>query len=269
MVRPGDHRDFVQRLTRFRRFQDLQLPVEQFSREFESGAPTLQNAFHSMLAVYTRICAKQVCVEKTPQHLHFVETLSDWYPEARFINMVRDGRDVALSLRKAKFCQFPLRHACLQWKHCIAIARTLERQLGERWMNVRMEDLVQNSADTMQQIMRFLGLRFEPRQLIAGTPQHVFRDWEQDWKGESQQPINPQKIGLFRQEACESEVQMMELLLARELGALGYPHPTVRNSSILGHLRMRAYVAAFSLANTPFAKRLRIALQRAKLKAYL
>jgi hypothetical protein len=260
-LRPSTHDEFFARLKEAPRFIDLGIPHERFLTVFKLGEASFQNAFDSMLSVYTQESKKQFCVEKTPQHLHFVSTLNEWYPNARFIHVIRDGRDVALSLRKVKFGQILLKNGCLSWKQSIAKAKEFKRQLGERWLDIRMEDLISDPIGTVQQAMKFLELPFEPHQLSTDTPTRVFREWEGDWKAESQKPINPEKIAIFRKEATAPEIRLMDMIMRKELAQLDYPPSGVPDAPLLDRFMLRAYVTTFLLANTPLAIRIRSILR--------
>jgi hypothetical protein len=258
--RPIDHDAMIDRLKTFSRFGDLQLPFAEFTAEFRRGSATFQNAFHAMLAMYTKKSRKQICIAKSPQHLDFAETLNRWYPDARFIHMIRDGRDVALSLRKVQFARYPLRHGCLIWKRALARGRNLEHKRGHRWLNVRMEDLIANPPAVVGRVMDFLELPFEPAQLSATSHRQVFPEREREFKAESQQPINPQKISCFRTEGTPDEIRLMDLILARDLSALGFPDSEIRTSSRIDDFLLRVYAAAFSVVNTRPVIRLRALL---------
>jgi hypothetical protein len=56
-------------------------------------------------AVFDGFVARQgvadpVLVEKTPLHIRYAEQLLRWYPEAKIVEVVRDGRDVCASMRR-------------------------------------------------------------------------------------------------------------------------------------------------------------------------
>jgi hypothetical protein len=252
----------VGRLNGWNRFTDLQLPLENFRARLVCGEPTVRHAFDSLLMAYLQNEQKEFCIEKSPEHLFFAETLSRWYPQARFLHLIRDGRDVSVSLRDCPFSRMPLRHGCLHWKRCLAQAKSLERALGERWLNVRMEDLVFDPESVVQTIMRFFGLAFEPGQLAATVERNVYRSWEQAWKGDTQGGIDPRKVGRFRAAASPQEIRMMEMLLAHELRAKGYASCNLP-TTMPRRIALSAWAYAFSVGNSPGVKR-----WRAKLKSW-
>lgn len=132
-------------------------------------------------------------VEKTPRNVFIAEHLSRWYPDALFIGLIRDGRDVATSWAQRPWFGSEIRQRRFEpggyrygprphfWVEAERIseferATTLHRCMWgwrahtEGWINlttrlprsrrveVRYEDLVQRSGDTANRLAEFLDL---------------------------------------------------------------------------------------------------------------
>ncbi len=95
--------------------------------------------------------------DKTPGYLLHMEAIQDLLPEARFVHLVRDGRDVALSIRPLWFGPDTLEEAALWWQERIVLAR---RQAGalRHYLEVRYEDLVTETAAVLRRICDFVEL---------------------------------------------------------------------------------------------------------------
>jgi hypothetical protein len=111
-------------------------------------------------------------------------------PDALFVHIVRDGRDVALSLDKLGWSRpLPwdrnggLVAAALQWQWMLRKGRGSAPALGGDYTEVRFEDLVRSPQETLATLGRFLDhdLDYERiREVAIGavrTPSSSFGDW--------------------------------------------------------------------------------------------
>jgi hypothetical protein len=89
-------------------------------------------------------------VEKSPWHLHELRLIAEVLPEARFVYVLRDGRDVAISLLEARrsWSGFGtsdpdevVTEAATSWSNGCALAAAASPELGERMLEVRYERL--------------------------------------------------------------------------------------------------------------------------------
>lgn len=94
---------------------------------------------------------------KTPDYSIYARELHELFPDAKFIHMIRDGRDVALSLYRCDFGpKSPIqgaRHWATRAKTLIDYGRTLPE---ETYMELRYEHLVQNPEDAFERIINFI-----------------------------------------------------------------------------------------------------------------
>ena len=86
------------------------------------------------------------------------------FPEAQFLHIIRDPRDIALSLEKRQWSRpLPwdkdkaLLAAGLYWEWIVRKGREYGAQLSSRYLEVRYEALVQNPRETLAPVGRFLG----------------------------------------------------------------------------------------------------------------
>lgn len=112
----------------------------------------------------TSRAAKRRWVEKTPHHIHHIAALLDRFGDARVIVMMRDGRDVACSLR-ARSGDFAA--GVHRWLDDNAAAA---RFAGDtRVLFVKYEDLVSDRERQLRRVCDFLGEPFEPQLLAHHT----------------------------------------------------------------------------------------------------
>lgn len=107
--------------------------------------------------------------DKTPLYMQHLGLLERLFPDARFVHLVRDGRDAALS-----FLSMPsgvvtegwghprdVRGFACQWATEVRAARRLGERIGpERYLELRYEALVADPAAELERICAFAGLDY-------------------------------------------------------------------------------------------------------------
>jgi protein O-GlcNAc transferase len=121
-------------------------------------------------------------LEKTPRHVHRIGRIFRLFPKAQIIGMMRDGRDVACSIRKRNG---NLEQGVRRWlKDC----KALEEYMNDpRLMVVRYEDLVLKSENTIGKILEFLNESGDPKKLLEDQS-------AVSWSGASPVPAAERKL---------------------------------------------------------------------------
>jgi|GEM_PF-5877429 len=108
-------------------------------------------------------------VEKTPQHIFFIKELSIWYPDAKFIYIVRNPVDVISSyIGRADFSKNHKKIA-VEWSEGNRIASLCMNTLGDRIINVKYEDIIESPSSSIKKIFQFIGADFEEAYLNVGN----------------------------------------------------------------------------------------------------
>jgi hypothetical protein len=104
--------------------------------------------------------------DKTPAYSPIWERIAALFPEALFLHLIRDGRDVSSSLARVGWHGSSEYERALYWASRVALAQDCLRRLGPaRCRLVRYEDLVRQPRSTLDGICRFLGEGFDPAML--------------------------------------------------------------------------------------------------------
>lgn len=245
---------FLEDLLRYSRFQRWGLPEEEVREAFAASPPrTVADAVRRAFAVYARHQGKARYGDKTPEYVMHLPTLARLFPEARFVHLVRDGRDVTLSYLDVRFGPSTVAESALLWKRFVREGRVAGRALGaDRYLELRYEDLVDDPERELHRICAFVDLRYDDAMLryferaeevVSGVvsrrghrniflpPTSGLRDWRRD--------MRPRDVAVF------------EAVAADLLEELGYELGTGR---IPGARRLRA-------------GRLRVPAERAALRA--
>ena len=155
------------------------------------GLPVLwtEAEFHEFLRgfldrVYTKVIAAKAAathiLDKHPQYSQFVEDIHFFIPGARFIHVIRDGRDVAVSLAAASrqmgwFAREPLPDYGAFWKRELLAARKASGYTG-RYLEVRYEELSASPASALKSVFGFCGLAASDELVAAIVEKHKFEN---------------------------------------------------------------------------------------------
>lgn len=214
----------IQFLTTATRARDLGVDSEALCAAFtDHTRVSHRQLLASLLDVYRRRQGKPLVGEKSPVHQFHLRTLAAWYPEARFIVMVRDGRDVIESLGRTPWGAKSRLWLAREWAHRDWQVKGDLRQLPGRVLVVRFEDLLADPPAVLARVMTFLGLGFEPAQLEP-TQSALVPGWEREWKGNVNTALDPDRAYAWRR-APASDALMTSYLMRPALRRHGYETP--------------------------------------------
>jgi hypothetical protein len=164
-------REFAGNLIHFPRqapaWQDFGISATQFFHALDSlptdaGLPDVLRLFYR---TYAARFGKTRGGDKTPTYLLHMPAVASVLPESRFIHIVRDGRDVALSWRETWFAPSrSIPEIVKRWGEMIRTARN--QASGINYLEIRYDDLIRSPADTLACICDFIGLDFQPGMLL-------------------------------------------------------------------------------------------------------
>jgi hypothetical protein len=177
--------------------------------------------------------------DKTPGYVKQMREIQEYLPEARFIHLIRDGRDVALSILKQSFGPDTVEAAAQKWRDRILRGRAQQPYLGF-YMEVKFEDIVTDTEATLRRICEFIDLDFDPamlgyhqtaqqrlqekaRELPRGPgrdPQSAERRLKSHEK--TFEPPNPEMIGGWKRKMSPADRRTYEAIAGDLLADLGY-----------------------------------------------
>jgi hypothetical protein len=161
--------------------------------------------------------------DKTPLYLRYVDVLAEIWPEARFVVLVRDGRDVALSVMRLPFGANNVWAAASAWADGIRLGREAERVHAGKVLTVRYEDLVADPPAHVERLCGFLDLTYEPDMLAIenSDPAKIVQD-QAGWFTSTRAGINTTAVGKWRRELSSRQQRVFGAVAGEELRELGY-----------------------------------------------
>jgi hypothetical protein len=161
--------------------------------------------------------------DKTPYYGMHIPKLLEWFPDAQFIHLVRDGRDVALSLfaRRHDFGVYNTYYAGKYWQQFVEATHEHGAKLDPaQYLEIRYEDLVAEPRAASQRICAFLGeefseavVDFKPAGQAGKTPL-------------LQKPVQADNAGKWRRALAPRQIRYFEAAAGTTLERFGYPLAT-------------------------------------------
>lgn len=147
-------------------WQDFRIPSAAWREALEDTEPfSPANAFRAFYRLYAARFSKTRWGDKTPGYVFSMRQIEEMLPESRFIHLIRDGRDVALSWRKTWFAPGQdMKTLASHWKQSV-LAGLDSRKGGGHYLDIRYEDLIQDTASVLQRICNYISLDFQPAML--------------------------------------------------------------------------------------------------------
>jgi sulfotransferase family protein len=167
-------RELLRRLLAEPRFHKLGLAAERVADLMGEGRPKHYARFVTELFdLHGEVRGKRLVGEKTPGYVRHLETLNELWPHAKIIHLIRDGRDVALSLldrtrsqraawRLPTWEEDPVTTAALYWEWNVRLGREAGARLGsERYHELSYESLVADSQRECERMCAFLRVPYD------------------------------------------------------------------------------------------------------------
>lgn len=157
---------FEERLWAWQRFRRWGLDRPAVRAALDAGRPaTVPDALRAVYAQYAAVNGKTRYGDKTPLYVKHMPEIAAAFPEARFVHVIRDGRDVALSIVDAHFGPSRIGPAADLWRRRVEAGRAAGRALGDRYTEIRYEQLVADPERVIRAVADFIALDFDPAML--------------------------------------------------------------------------------------------------------
>ena len=162
----GLRKKFFHSLTNFGEpvsvWPDFEISVEDFWAALTTINPfNIPDGYRAFYRLYAARFGKPRWGDKTPTYCLHLDAIRRILPEARFIHIIRDGRDAALSLRKMWFSPgWEIETQAAYWRKCVLAARKAGAGRPD-YIEVRYEDLILKTKETLEPICEHAGLSFD------------------------------------------------------------------------------------------------------------
>ena len=192
-----------------------------------------RDLINGLFSSHLQANGKRRWAEKTPHNLLYIRQLSRIFPEARFVHVLRDGRDVAASLVEMQWFDIKskqkiwytenIRNAAIYWKEIVSGIRKAAVDAGVwgRYAELRYEDMIVDPKENLEELMNFLGEEWDDRLLDYYNQVHELPE------GESSSPqvkksLYTSSIGRWKQSFTDEDRRIFKETAGELLVELEY-----------------------------------------------
>jgi hypothetical protein len=231
---------FVAALTSHERWPIFHIPADLLAERIARMDPfSPGEGLRAFFHLYAEKFGKPRWGDKSPGYSRYMLLIQELLPEARFIHLIRDGRDIALSVAKLRQNADPdtLARAAELWVLRIATARAQVKHLGH-YLEIRYEDLILDPESTLGAVAAFIALPWNPAMLtyhensaermseLFAAPASILNRRGGDPTTIHQLTAKPpqrDRIGVWRREMSATDQARFVEIAGEGLQEFGYP----------------------------------------------
>jgi hypothetical protein len=227
-------RAFLETVLSHRRWTDLHIEEDLLAQRIAAIEPfDFGEAVRALYGLYAEKFGKSRWGDKTPQYRNRMRVIQELLPEAHFIHIIRDGRDVALSVKDLWFGASSVEEAARRWRRGIEKARRQSKKLPH-YLEIRYEDLVCETEPALKKICSFIDLPWNQSMLdyhktAEERMSELYRDRHGIRKEEyraifslTTEPPQRDRVGRWRQEMTTVDRERFEAIAGDTLRKLNY-----------------------------------------------
>ncbi len=194
----------------------------------------------ALFDLYGSRAGKPVVGDKTPSYVRSIGLLHRLFADARFVHIIRDGRDVTLSIldwpkgsrvvgRFSTWADDPVTTSALWWEWSLRRAREAASKLPPRlYYEIRYESVIGEPEQAVTALCEFLGVAYDAAMLAFHRGREI-----DDPQLDAKDAWRPITAGLrdWRQQMTRDQLERFEASAGDLLDELGYPRGCSRVSS--------------------------------------
>lgn len=225
--------------------------LTQWDHEFDAqrikaaiNGNSLESIFNAIYGDYAKGKGKTRWADKS-DYLDRMHMIIKIFPKAKFIHIIRDGRDVANSVLKLPWGPKDLIGAAEWWNEYIRLARCVGAVLGEdTYTEVRYEDLVEAPEKELRRLCEFVGEKFEDSMLNYHQSSSVaIPESRKAQHHNSGEPPKKSRTYAWKKEMSDTHVDMFSDYAKHSLKSLGYEVPQRKNKALFVKLaKMKIFI---------------------------
>jgi len=207
--------------------QDLGLSKDELERIWRgvSTAPSAAppDLLQALLSTYAERTGAEAWGEKTPDHLAHVPEMFEDFPRAVVLAIVRDPRDVCLSLRGLPWNYDSPPESAWKWRRYARRTERYAELFSSQFREVRYEQLLETPERVLRDVLNWIGAPFEEGVLSFHRGENSRAGLTQEpWKRKAARPIDPSNKEKWKGQMSPAERWIIQEITGKYLRKKGY-----------------------------------------------
>ncbi len=187
-------------------------------------SPSLVAVFSAVYDILAESQGAETWCCKSLSNVHYMDEISEYLPNIKYLYLYRDGRDVAVSFKKAVVGQKHFYHIGQEWAKAQRKAIAMQKQCDpKQFFSLSYESLVSDPEPILRNLCEFLEVPYSPSMLeFHQSGEATSTASSSSLWGNVTKPVIASNTKKFMTKATEEEVKIFELVAGDVLDALGY-----------------------------------------------
>ena len=179
--------------------------------------------YAAMFQCYADKVGKRRWGEKTPYNLFYIGEILEDFPNAQFVFIYRDGRDVSAEFLQASFGPTNIYCAADLWRMGQEAVKPWREKLSdEQWLDIKYEDFVRHPVEGLKRVCSFLDEEYCDQMMDFHTTPTARRRGKSKDNWALAEPISDKHIGIYKEFLGVRDQRIMASLVGETLASYGY-----------------------------------------------
>lgn len=197
------------------------------------GSRTLGSVIRAIYDDYQKGKQKLRWGDKS-DYLDRLHVINEMFPDALFIHIIRDGRDVANSVLKLPWGPSDIIQAAEWWHEHVTVGRRMGAMLEpSRYTEIKFEDLISDTENQMKRLCEFIGEEFSEEVLnYYKNSANAIPESRKAQHYNADSPPKTDRIAAWKKEMPSLNVAIFNDYAKKSLKELNYEIPESKHSKI-------------------------------------
>lgn len=155
--------------------------------------------------------------DKNPSDIDYIKYLLHSFPNAKIINIIRDGKAVVASMLSSNVGPNNVIDAALIWKRYMRVTKRLDKKiLPFNYLRISYEEMLRNPGKILNIVCNFLGIPFQQKMLKANL------SGLSSFTNSNERCIDKTRIFRYKNTLTRDQITLIEYIAEDELKEYGY-----------------------------------------------